>query len=415
MFQDPNMPDFDSMSQEELIEWLETLAHRQGDYDAVPAHDFEATRDEMNPDLVPELLNDHEWSAWIEADDDLQRPAPPVAVPRIEAAQNLEDDDDETPTALPVIEEAGSDDTTDPLTELDDIIAHDQHAAAPIRAAAEESASPEDLESEGELEDPLEWLESLASEVSDAAAELETVSEVSDLLDDLDDIDDAYEDDERLDDIEDESIYSRQVGETMSFLESLTGFGEEDDEYSTQSMAPLPDELIPAVDESEFANEPLDEEVAVSASNLMPASRDNLMQAFMLQDHQADLEAWYEARLREVASGSDTSIQAPAAPAAKPAIDLSTLPAPPPGLAAGFNSARGKIAASRLQESLADYETLLRANIGLDLVAGDMRWLLEQSLYRDNPSVHRVLGDALMRQGHLQQALDVYRHALKLL
>ena len=126
MFQDPNMPDFDSMSQEELIEWLETLAHRQGDYDAVPAHDFEATRDEMNPDLVPELLNDHEWSAWIEADDDLQRPAPPVAVPRIEAAQNLEDDDDETPTALPVIEEAGSDDTTDPLTELDDIIAHDQ-------------------------------------------------------------------------------------------------------------------------------------------------------------------------------------------------------------------------------------------------------------------------------------------------
>ena len=290
-----------------------------------------------------------------------------------------------------------------------------RHAAAPIRAAAEESASPEDLESEGELEDPLEWLESLASEVSDAAAELETVSEVSDLLDDLDDIDDAYEDDERLDDIEDESIYSRQVDETMSFLESLTGFGEEDDEYSTQSMAPLPDELIPAVDESEFANEPLDEEVAVSASNLMPASRDNLMQAFMLQDHQADLEAWYEARLREVASGSDTSIQAPAAPAAKPAIDLSTLPAPPPGLAAGFNSARGKIAASRLQESLADYETLLRANIGLDLVAGDMRWLLEQSLYRDNPSVHRVLGDALMRQGHLQQALDVYRHALKLL
>lgn len=415
MFQDPDMPDFDSMSQEELIEWLETLAHRQSESDAGLPDDFGPAHDEMNPDLVPELLNDDEWSAWIEADDDLQRATPPVIAPRIEALQDLEADDDETPTALPLIQEAGSDDTTDPLTELDDIIAVGEQAAASVRAEDAETAGSDDREGEVELEDPLEWLESLASEVSEAAVELETAAEVSDMLDDLDDIDDAYEDDERLDDVNDESLYSRQVDETMSFLESLTGLGEDDDEYSTQSMAPLPDELIPAVDQSEILSESLDEEVAVSASALMPAPRDNLMQAFLLQDHQADLEAWYDSRLRAVASGSDTSVQAPAEQPAKPVVDLSELPAPPPGLAAGINSARGKIAEGRLTDALADYETLLRANIGLDLVANDMRWLLGQQQFRDNASVHRVLGDALMRQGHLQQALDIYRHALKLL
>ena len=231
----------------------------------------------------------------------------------------------------------------------------------------------------------------------------------------LDDIDDAYEDDERLDDLEDESLYSRQVDETMSFLDSLSGFEPDDDEYSTQSMAPLPDELIPDIDESNLPAEPLDDEITVAASAGPPAPRDNLMQAFLLQDHQADLEAWYEARLRAIAGGADTSIKAPDTLPSQPATDLSALAAPPPGLAAGFNSARGKLAAGRLTDALTDYETLLRANIGLDLVAGDMRWLLEQPQFRDNASVHRVLGDALMRQGHLQQALDIYRHALKLL
>ena len=402
MYQDPDMPDFDSMSQDELIEWLETLAHRQSEEGAGLPEEFDSADGEMNPALAPELLNDEEWSAWIGSDDDLKQDTPPVAVPSIAAMQDLAADDDETPTALPVIEEAGSDDTTDPLTELQDII-------APSEATVEADAGHD---GESELEDPLEWLESLASEVSDAAADAEPAVEVVDFLDD---IDDAYEDDERLDDLEDESLYSRQADGNMSFLESLTGFDQDDDEYSTQSMAPVPDELIPDIDESETPVAPLDEEIAVGASAPAPKPRDNLMQAFLLQDHQADLEAWYEARLRAIASGADTSIKAASSGAAAPAVELSALPAPPPGLAAGFNSARGKLAAGRLADALTDYETLLRANIGLDLVAADMRWLLEQPQFRDKASVHRVLGDALMRQGHLQQALGIYRHALKLL
>ena len=395
MIQNPDFPDFDSMSQDELIQWLEMLARRHGD-EAVDAED---DYDSALEDLSPDLLNDDEWNAWIEADDDLQQETPPIRAPQLHALPDLEDDDDdETPTSLPVIDEAGSDDTTDPLTELDDLMILDNPAVG-------EPAAADARRSVDELEDPLEWLESLASEVSETAREDQAASAVDD-VGALDDIDDAWEDDERLDDAEDQSIYAHGLREGAAFLESLEGVADAgDDEYSTQSMAPVPDELLPVREPDDAVAE-----LGILAEAPPPPARDNLMQAFLLQDHQADLEAWYEARLRAVAGGSDTAQRSPD----QPGPDLSALAPPPPGLAAGFNSARGKLADGRLSEALSDYETLLRANIGLDLVVGDMRWLLARAQYRGNASVHRVLGDALMRQGHLQDALDIYRHALTL-
>ena len=86
-----------------------------------------------------------------------------------------------------------------------------------------------------------------------------------------------------------------------------------------------------------------------------------------------------------------------------------------PVLAAAINSARGKIKAENLPDALLDYETLLGTTAGLQWVVHDMRGLIAQERYRENASVHRVLGDALMRQGHLDAALTVYRHALSLL
>ena len=84
-------------------------------------------------------------------------------------------------------------------------------------------------------------------------------------------------------------------------------------------------------------------------------------------------------------------------------------------MAAAIYSARGKVEADELPEALLDYETLLRTSAGLDWVVNDMRGLIAQARFKANPSVHRVLGDALMRQGHLSAAIDVYRHALSLL
>lgn len=414
MFPNPNMPDFESMSQEELIAWLETLAKRQSE-EGGGAQEFNRELDPLDPELLPDLLEEEEWSAWIEEDEHLRQDAPPAARVGIPEAVQIEDekDDDETPTALTTIEEGVGDETTDPLTWLEDMSTESELQELPVQPEPVEIKSEledlGDLVAEDALEDPLDWLESLANEVRDTAGTVPAESEAA-VIADL--IDDVYEDDETLDDREDESLYSHRVEESMAFLESLLALKDDNgDAIGERALPPIPDFLSTAVDEqAEIAPEEAQKAIEVSATSA-DKSPDNLTHAFLMQDQQADLEAWYAARLRAVATAADTATKPQQTTPSRP----SALQAPPPGLAAGFNSARDKVEAGNLDEALADYETLLRANIGLDLVAGDMQWLLAQERYRDDPVIHRVLGDALMRQGNLQQALDTYRHALKLL
>ena len=423
MFHDPNMPDFDSMSQEELIAWLETLAQRQKDDAAEYSAEYERELDGLDADLVEELVEEAgEWGPWLEEDEDLQQDTPPIVVEvKLEAEQILEagDDDDETPTAFTIIDEGDSDDTTDPLTWLEDLTVeapeNELSEVSDDRELEQEYEGLDIIIDEDELEDPLDWLDSLANEVSNAAAAIDSGAEMDA---EVDVIDDEYEDDETLEDVEDKSLYSQRVEDSVAFLESLVDLpAQPADEFSTQSMAPVPDFLMPPVDEA--PPEPvLVEDRQDNSASPPPAQdkSDNLTQAFLLQGRQDDLEAWYATRLQAVAGSTDTATQQVLATSPQtPPAGLSPLQAPPPGLAAGFNSARGKTADGRLHEALSDYETLLRANIGLDLVVSDMNWLIAQEQYRDNPAVHRVLGDALMRQGELQAALDVYRHALTLL
>jgi hypothetical protein len=77
-----------------------------------------------------------------------------------------------------------------------------------------------------------------------------------------------------------------------------------------------------------------------------------------------------------------------------------------------LNSARSQTD-SNLEASLLEYERLVRANAQLEAVAGDLTSLVKKN--EKNPAIYRVLGDALMRQGQLQAALDTYRSALNLL
>jgi len=414
MFHDPNMPDFDSMSQDELIAWLETLAKRQHGEAAESSLDNEADVDEAEAQLLPEAAGE-EWSEWLEDDEALQQETPPTAEKPLGHEQELdEEDDDETPTALTTIGDSGSDDTTDPLTWLEDVATEAElgeiAASAELADLDEAHDHLDDLESVAAVEDPLDWLESLASEVSEAAEDIGQNIAAGTVEDN---IDDAYEGDETIEDSEDESLYSQRAGQSLAFPESLIGLDEPvDEEFSTQSMAPLPDFLVPAADALESDAEPFVESESLDrAPPSAPAPYDSLTHGFLMQDQQAELEAWYAERLRAVAAPGDTAIQ----PAGTPPSGPEALKMPPPGLRAGFKTARGKIAEGKVEAALADYETLLRADIGLDLVVSDLQWLIKQAGHRDNPAVHRVLGDALMRQGQLQQALDVYRHALKLL
>jgi hypothetical protein len=121
----------------------------------------------------------------------------------------------------------------------------------------------------------------------------------------------------------------------------------------------------------------------------------------------------------------DAAAVVPTAPAQTTATELLPVvpppvqiysPAPPAAdvgqinIAELLNSARTRIGSSDVDGGLRDYEQVIRANAQLDAVTSDLRKLAER--YSNNPAVYRVLGDALMRQGKLQEALNTYRKAL---
>ncbi len=409
MFEDPELPDFDSMSQEELIEWLEALAKMQG------AAASEFIDDGVDGDgEPPQDRPDETWTAWL---GDAREGS---SAENGDAARNddFEGADEESSLELTRYEaEPGGPLDAEAMAWLAEIGAAETEEELPeitdYRPPASPPAQLDELLAEGAEEDPLEWLDSLGRGQAGprlpnpAAAEPAPAPQATPPEPGYgDDFDDAYEDDETLDDLEDESLYSRRRDTAASVLESILGMQDrESDEFSTQSMAPLPENAAPPTEPERADDAPVPAKLG--------GAGDSLTQAFMLQEQPIDLEAWYSSRLVAIAAPRG----GPATRAADPAFPPSAAPEkpPPPGLAAAIYSARGKVEASAWREALADYETLLRTSAGLDWVVADMRGLIARDEFRENPSVHRVLGDALMRQGHLDAALDVYRHALTLL
>ena len=422
MFEDPELPDFDSMSQEELIEWLEELTKMQG-ASASEIVDDPADTEGRGDRENPADEEDDNWTAWLD-DTNAGPPAPaPMAADDIPAGDNFEAADEETPVDLArIVNGDRSPLDAEAMAWLAEISAAETEEELPeITDYRPPEPPPENLDellAEGTQEDPLEWLDSLGARSAGPRLPTPTASEPGGADEevradaaDSDDFDDAYEDDETLDDLEDESLYTQRPDKSATVLESILGMEDrESEEYSTQSMAPVPENVEPAPADDLGGS---DSDALVAEPEAKPSAIDGLTQAFILRDQQIDLEAWYSSRLRAIAADGDRAAQ----PTAMPAFEPQAAPAkpPPPGLAAAINSARGKVDANELPAALADYETLLRTSAGLDWVVNDMRGLIDQDRFRHNPSVHRVLGDALMRKGQLDAALDVYRHALTLL
>ncbi len=106
-------------------------------------------------------------------------------------------------------------------------------------------------------------------------------------------------------------------------------------------------------------------------------------------------------------------IAPPAAAPIVPAAVRTYIPAAPPAnfsVPAALSEARSFAQGNDVENSLGRYEMIIRANAELDTVVSDLSQLVEK--HKSNPSVYRVLGDGLMRQGKLQAALDTYRKAL---
>jgi hypothetical protein len=135
----------------------------------------------------------------------------------------------------------------------------------------------------------------------------------------------------------------------------------------------------------------------------------------------ADVPDW----LKETLSTEETTAAPTPAPVttAPPAI-VQTPPVSPaivPVAAAAIDvngalqTARSEFGAGNIEAALQNYEAVVRANTSLEMVVSDLSAALRDETHKKNPAVYRVLGDGLMRQGKLQEALDTYRKALNLL
>jgi tetratricopeptide (TPR) repeat protein len=82
-------------------------------------------------------------------------------------------------------------------------------------------------------------------------------------------------------------------------------------------------------------------------------------------------------------------------------------------VAATLQDARQRVQNADVEGGLMAYESVVRANAGLNDVVADVSKIIKAD--KENAAAYRVLGDALMRQGKLQAALDTYRRALNLL
>ncbi|MCA9908830.1 MAG: tetratricopeptide repeat protein, partial [Anaerolineae bacterium] len=112
--------------------------------------------------------------------------------------------------------------------------------------------------------------------------------------------------------------------------------------------------------------------------------------------------------LSEIAPAEDT-LFAPPTPAPA-AVTVSPPQAAPPIVSGTLDQARTRYRDGDMEGSLAIYEGLVRTSQVLADVANDLDNMAKEQ--KNNPVVYRVLGDSLMRQGRLQEALNTYREAL---
>lgn len=103
------------------------------------------------------------------------------------------------------------------------------------------------------------------------------------------------------------------------------------------------------------------------------------------------------------------------APTPQPAVSPAPVPVSDIDVEAALQAAREKVSGNEVEVGLQSYELVVRANAHLEDVVNDLTTLTKQERYKSNAGIHRVLGDGLMRQGRLQEALDTYRRALNLL
>ena len=411
---------------DEAMAWLEQLAARQGaDLEELPSIDQSQTEAVMAETGVTETDEPVDDSA------DLAQALADVTPDVDDAADWLDD----------LVVEPG-----DPLAdipELADVL--DMEPAAEITADVQEDfpdqvgdvdVEPDsaDLDVPEDMDDAMAWLEELAEQQGAALEELPTLIDrpVDPLADELDT--DTTEEAEEIEEIPpaslDTDVVEEPVGEETVAEESV---GEEI--WESEQLEPAAEE---PVEEVEALAEDSDlSDLAEGDSDILPEWLDldsdtqDLGQTDWLDTlAQPNVTGWLEEEQTTAASLPD-SARLDSLPEPDLAPDTSSLPMdsdllagtnplelPDDELAASpvaveetvLNQARQAIQEGDYDQALQTYQGLVDAGGGMMILIADLEEAADE--HTDQPLLRHLLGDAYMRNGQLQKALDTYRTAL---
>ena len=240
------------------------------------------------------------------------------------------------------------------------------------------------------------------------------------------------EQDEGLGSLQDEpEWYTRNVTDpariaAVDALASGTGILQDASLPAEEELQAGQETAVPAWMTAEVASVDVSETPAVEEAPVIMGDVPDWLRETIDAPTDSDMPEWLieTGQYEDLASLSESEPeleQAPPPPRVepKPVAPPPAPPAPKPVLApvelssdvmTSLAQARELSRANNLADGLRIYEALIRKNAALDDVVGDLEGL--KRIYRSDPAVYRVLGDGLMRQGKLQQALDTYRDAL---
>jgi hypothetical protein len=132
-------------------------------------------------------------------------------------------------------------------------------------------------------------------------------------------------------------------------------------------------------------------------------------------DDDVDIPDWLIETVEDQAAVVVPQTIAPVTPTPKPQASPAPVPVSNIDVSAVLQDAKANLATGDLDTALQGYEAAVRANQHLDVIIQDLGKAANNESFKKNPGLYRVLGDAFMRQGKLQEALNTYRKALTLL
>lgn len=388
----PSEPSVESSrDDDDLPSWLGDVSSKPAEEPVPVAASADADDDEDLPD----------WLKGIEKDD---QPEPAPALAAAPAPEKTDDDDDaELPDWLKGDSEFDPGDTAVAAV-----------AAVPAIVGADSDDDDDDEAEEADLPDWLKGMEP-ADKVEEPAAV--TISQ---------------EDDDELPawlaGIEEESETPAEAVEALPKTGQLFEPAEEVEDELPAWLQEADEEEPETVEEPEpeptsAEEEPEAEPVAIEEVEPEPvaveeepepeveAAKDDAEPAPEPVKETGGLTGWLQAvEPAETLSDMEREIAPPEpAPIAAPAASLMGADAQDYGQ--WLEEGRNQLEEKNLDLALSAYESLVNSGQLLNETVADLSTFLNKQS-GDNPQVRRIIGDALMAQGRLQEALDMYRNAL---